>query len=350
MDYRKEHSVTEELDAVHKKMMRRYNLKTKAKADIAKAKRMEMYLRAFKAAGNQHDDKITPAIQSELEAQALQQIAQNVGQALGINAYSLFRNQHSWYHGKSQARWGADDVFEAELATLLDLALEHASGGNISAKDAGTSLVGNIAGNIAANFLKEVQSQGQKLANAGVINSNLIEAPTFRAGKVDLVGYTGNFEIESNILPQWQEFISLFMGAKCTLKNYSSNSNVEAIHLGKTNPMKAIIGQLDELQYRPKEAVHIYYHSLNSYNQDPIPVGDHLLHLRFAYELSGGGLYDSSGNRLDAADFFIYNDPSSNNIWVRSTKEMIANAMDYIDKVVRNPLTSSVIILKQSFN
>ena len=73
------------------------------------------------------------------------------------------------------------------------------------------------------------------------------------------------------------------------------------------------------------------------------------MHLRFAYELSGGGLYDADGNRLDAADFFIYNDPTSNNIWVKSTKEMIANATDYMDKVVRNPLTSGIVVLKQSF-
>ena len=331
-------------------MMRRYNIKTKAKADIARAKRMEYYLRAFKAAGNQHDDKIAPTIQKELESEGLQAIAQDVGKALGINTYSLFRNKHSWYHGKSQARWGADDVFEAELSALLDIALEKASGGKITANNSGTSLVGNLPGNISAAFLQEVQSQGQKLVDAGRMESDLINNPTFKSGKVDMVGYKGNFSIEADIQPQWQEFINLFTGVKCTLKNYSGDSAVEAIHLGKTNPKKSIVGQLDELQYQPKQAAHIYYHAVNSYNQDQSTyIGDHLLHLRFAYELSGGGLYDANGNRLDAADFFIYNDPVSNNIWVKSTKEMIANAMDYMDKIVRNPLTSGIVILKQAF-
>ena len=71
--------------------------------------------------------------------------------------------------------------------------------------------------------------------------------------------------------------------------------------------------------------------------------------MRFAYELAGGGLYDSSGNRLDSADFFIYNDPASDNIWVRSTKEMIYNITKYIGNMSNN-INSEVIILKNSFN
>jgi len=70
--------------------------------------------------------------------------------------------------------------------------------------------------------------------------------------------------------------------------------------------------------------------------------------LRFAYELAGGGLRDESGQKIDSADFFIYNDPASNNIYVRSTKEMIANAMNYMGNV-RDPLRSNIIILKNSF-
>jgi hypothetical protein len=59
-------------------------------------------------------------------------------------------------------------------------------------------------------------------------------------------------------------------------------------------------------------------------------------------------LRDSKNNKLDSADFFIYNDPASDNIYVRSTKEMIANAMNYM-ATVKDPLHSNIIILKNSF-
>lgn len=347
--FNKDHNINTELDEVHNRMIAKYNLKRKATSDVARAKQMEGYLRMFKALGNQRDDKIMPSFQNELESEAMKQIALDVGAALGINSYSLFRNQHKWYLD-SQTRWGADDVFEAELSALLNVALERASINKTATINAGSTLVGNIAGNISQEFLQLMSENGQRIISSTSMPSKLINTPQFRAGKVDVTGYKGNFDITADIDSQWQNFIRIFSGAKFTVKNYSSTSSSEVIHLGRSNIMKSILGELDELNYPIRNALHIYYHSINSYNKKKTKtVGHHILHLRFAYELSGGGLYDSQGNRLDAADFFIYNDPSSNNIWVRSTKDMIANAMDYLDSSIGNPITSGVVILKQSF-
>lgn len=352
------HSLTKELNEVHDQMLSRYKLYKQAQADIAKAKKMEQYLRTFKALGNQHDDKIMPDFQSELETQAMSAIAQDVGKVLGIGKYSLFRNEHQWYakeNNSSKKRWGADDVFEAELAALLDIALERASSGKISVEQSGANLIGDLSSNISSEYLKAVAEQGQSFINKTKVNSNLIDLPVFRSGKIDVEGYKANFDITANILPEWQEFISLFTGVKCTVKNYSSKSQYESIHLGKSNPIKSIIGELSQLNYGPDEAAHIYYHSLGSYqssksSKNKTHIGNHIYHLRFGYELSGEGLFDSQNNQLDAADFFIYNDPASNNIWVRSTKEMIANVIDYAGRVPGDPFTSGVVVLKQSFN
>jgi hypothetical protein len=72
--------------------------------------------------------------------------------------------------------------------------------------------------------------------------------------------------------------------------------------------------------------------------------------LRFAYELAGEGLVTEDGSDLKGADFFIYNDPDSTNIYVRSTKAMIR---DYIEgkgfKKNQDPLTSKIAISKASF-
>lgn len=335
-----DHSIYDEMNRVHTQMDARYKMQRSAAADIKRAKQMEQYLRAFKAAGNKRDDKQSPVLQG-LEEQAMRDLAEKVGQALGISDYSLFRNQHLWYKGVSQQRWGADDVFEAELHRFLNLAITEATNGQAQAN---AQILGNLPANIAKGFLKEVSKNGKKMVQGKA--SELISTPQFRSGKVDVASFSGDFTFEADLLPFWKNFINVFKGARFTVKNYGE-SKYEAIHLGNTDITKSLLGSLSAIGNSQKDATHIFYHSL-SHAGEP-GVSEHILHLRFAYELAGGGLRNASGDKIDSADFFIYNDPTSNNIYVRSTKEMIANAMDYMGNV-RDPLTSHIIILKNSFN
>ena len=342
------HSVYAEMRNVHNAMISKYNLDRAAAPDIARAKVMTRYLRAFKAAGNRVDSNGSYPIQTSFEVEAMQEIATHVGQALGIKKYSLFRNQHFWYgndKGDRSAKnlWGADDVFEAELATFLNTALEKAVG-KVPAGQ-GASLVGDLPANISAEFMQELAPYFDKKTNAETHESDLITKPQFRAGKVDVTSFTG--DITANVQPKWDEFIRVFAGARFTVKNYSGNTN-EVIHLGNTNITKSLLGSLSDMGYQEKEALHIFYHSLAYAQKGNSLIGEHILHLRFAYELAGGGLRDASGKKLDSADFFVYNDPTSDNIYVRSTKAMIADAMKYM-RGVRDPLRSNIVILKSSF-
>ena len=367
MDYQKEHSINKELDNVHIRMKRRYAEYERAEADIEKAKKMETYLRKFKEIGK-NKNKNNPAYQDNLEAQAWQQIAQEVGNSLKITnsrgTYSLFGNVHSQYIGQ-QADWGADDVFEAEFVKLLEIVGEKASNKKVDI-NTGVSLMGKSTANIdksgleafynlpkefTEDFYSELDKKGKEIVKNKSIPSKLIQAPTFKSGKIDATGFNREWVIESDIKPEWLDFIQTFSGATFTLKNYNSNSKTEVIHLGSSNLYKAMYGTLnEELNYPPDESAHIYYHTVMSYSErKEEDVGSHITHMRFAYELAGGGLYDNQHNKLSAADFFIYNDPVSSNIWVRSTKEMIANVMSYLGKLPGDPLTSNIVILKQAF-
>ena len=347
MDYTKKHDLSIELDSVHKRMIAKYKIEQEAQKDIKRAQRMEQYLRNFKAAGNAYfKDKQKPSYQLGIENQAMEQLAKEVGMALGLGqkkGYSLFR----WSHqaGMRAGIKGVDDVFEAELSKLLQIAAEKATGQkNIT--NTGVEVVGNMVGNINKEFLEELQLQGNSIIKKNSKISKLIQSPEFRAAKVDVTGYSSEFIVSSSIRPQWFEFINLFRNAKMTLKNYSSTSATETIHLGKTNPTKAILGSLSNLGYNPKHGTHIYYHLLGDKKNKE---AHHIIHLRFTYELTGGGLYDRQGNRLDGADFFVYNDPASNNIWVRSTKAMISEMTKYTGSQFGDPFHSNVIIFKQAF-
>jgi hypothetical protein len=101
-------------------------------------------------------------------------------------------------------------------------------------------------------FSKKTQSETKE--------SDVITKPEFRAGKIDVTSFTG--DITANVHPQWEEFVSAFKGAKFTVKNYSSTSQTEVIHLGNTNITKSLLGSLDELNIANDTAIHIFFHSL----------------------------------------------------------------------------------------
>lgn len=345
------HSLTQEMNRVHKKMISEYNLKKQAASDIAKAKKMENYLRMFKYIGdNYHKDTSKPSFQVGLEEQAMLSIANEVGKRLNLGqkqGNSLFRWTHEMGRKQEQIRQtGADDVFEAELYNLLNIAAEKATGQSVN--NSGVEMIGNLSANISAKFMKEFQTQGQQIVNKSSQYSDLIDKPTFRSGKVDVTGYNSSFSISGNIKAQWLDFINTFTGVNMTLKNYSGTSKTEIIHLGKTNPAKAILASLGDLGYSAKTSNHIYYHLTGGQQKYSGNEGHHIIHLRFAYELTGGKLVDQQGHDLTSADFFVYNDPSSSNIWVRSTKAMIAEMSEYVGHV-GDPLHSGIVILKSSF-
>ena len=368
--YHLEHSLPSELADVHNDMINTYELEQKAQADAARAKVMEGYLRKFKQLGKNKNQN-NPIYQDDLEAQAWQELSREVGNALGITShtgyYSLFANVHSKYIDK-QSEWGADDVFEAEFAKLLELAGQKAAskktsigigvglvgGKSANINKAGIEALDNLPKGITDEFYSELNHQGQSIINRTAFPSDLITTPTFRSGKVDATGFSREWVVSAGIKPEWQGFINAFTGATFTLKNYNSNSKTETIHLGSSNLYKAIYGTLNgELGYPADEAAHIYYHTVNFYIQTQDSevgneVGSHIVHMRFVYELTGQGLYDMEGNRLDGADFFIYNDPVTDNVWVRSTKEMIAEIQNYIGNV-SDPLHSGIVLLKNSF-
>lgn len=342
------HSISAEMNQVHQAMIKKYNLEREATADIVKAKIMTKYLRAFKNAGL-HPSKGTSQnlIQTSLETQAMEQISQNVGKALGIGRYSLFRNQHFWYKDK-QSEWGADDVFEAELKEFLNIAVKKAiQKKKHFNKNNQAIIIGNLTSNISESLREELKQNMESIIEKNTEGTEIITNPQFRPGKIDVMSFNGI--IEADIRPEWKEFIQAFQGARFTVKNYSSNSKMEVIHLGNTNISKSIPGALEDIlgPSKEKEILHIFFHSLKYANKNTL-IGQHILHLRFAYELAGGGLYDRDKNKLDAADFFVYNDPSSENIYVRSTKAMIADAIKYTQGL-GDPLHSDIIILKSVF-
>ena len=355
----KTHRAIDEINRVHAKLGKTFLQKRAISADVARAQKMQEWLYKIKNLDekNLSDD----AIQQNLELQGLLQIKEMAGQILGTKGSYLFKQAHFWKSAMETSKaMGAGDIAEADLYAILTAAGEFAVNKGASA-NLGVALVGSASANVQINgalddmVKKMLNSLGNSIENRKYFESEIINAPVARSGKADVSGYSKTINIEATIKPEWQEFIRLFQGAKFSMKNYNSkNSTQLTIRLGQTNPFKAMYGILTALGYKQQTALHIYMHARMSYLyggslSNSEEGAKYIMKMRFAYELTGAGLYDATtGENLDAVDFLIYNDPGSDKIFVRSTKAMIQD-FDIYNASHGDPWHSEIVILKQSF-
>jgi hypothetical protein len=110
----------------------------------------------------------------------------------------------------------------------------------------------------------------------------------------------------------------LFKNKRFSVKNYSSRTKSLEINLGHSLLGKSIPGALYALGYDRQKTKAIFYNGI----RHPEKSATHFYHLQYGFELMGLGLKDIKNKDLKEAkevDFFIYNDPSSDNIYVKST-------------------------------
>jgi hypothetical protein len=97
------------------------------------------------------------------------------------------------------------------------------------------------------------------------------------------------------------------------------------IHLGNSLPAKAVSGALNYLGYGSEEVDSVL---LWGSAGDSEEIKRHIYHLRYIYELTGAGLIDANGNPSGLVDFIVYNDPSSDAIYVKSTAEILVDVLE----------------------
>lgn len=207
--------------------------------------------------------------------------------------------------------------------------------------------------------VKDIQSM--KIKNA---NSNLYEVTKIsnekRQGKVDVL-VESDFKIKSGRTTDTfektlREVAKIIRGKKFTLKSYSSfneaqrkNNNGETLRLGHTDPYKAISGAALALGIKDTNFFANAYRCYSLHEDQTEDIANHIIHLRTYYELVGSGLtYFNEGtdrislNRQQSSvDFLIYNVPDSNEIYVRSTADLISTMFNDTSSVfqsdIRNP-------------
>ena len=354
-DFSKKHTATQALQEVHARMLNRFKINSE---DVKKAQEMQTYLQYFKkifANPEQYasENKILSSL--GLEQEAIEDMRTRFQQILGVtsNYKQIFQSEHSWYADRKEF----DDIVEGELNALLQVIAEKATG--IKNINLGQKIVGQQSAIIDINELEsEVIEELIKNCESKISKTKMTKIledikTSKRPGKIDVKGYSSELVVSANLNSNFTNFIKLFSGVNFSVKNYKGDNKYQ-IHLGSTHAFKAMYGALRELDYDRESAVHIYSHSMMSYKKHPgiISRNNDIFHLRFMYELIGGGLIDADDPKkrpLDKVDFLIYNDPKSDKIYVKSVQEMIADILDKENMKIANPW-SGVYVSKVYFH
>lgn len=255
---------------------------------------------------------------------------------------TLFRRAHG---AKTIA--AADDIFEEDLAAILaageslgtgskDINLEMFLFGTQSTGTKATkaydpnALIADIDDN-AQTLIRKLAEKENKKASTEIRNAT---------GKIDVSGQRISLEYTKPISFKVERLMMLMKDATVSAKNYSTKSwsltdkkdlADMRLHLGNTNIYKAVTGALSEVQMGHKQQQSFFYRGMNTMLHNSHGYGEftkeHFNHLRFIYELRGSGLLNEQGLILPVK-YMIYNDPSSDAIFVRDTASIILEALD----------------------
>ena len=153
------------------------------------------------------------------------------------------------------------------------------------------------------------------------------------SGKTDVSAKRVEFIISTQIPEQMRLVFQLLSKAQFTLKNYATSGyayiflkqkglDPTKIHFGDSNVLRALVAVLTELGYKMNVIKSIYY---SAYASGDVSAQLHIYHIRYVYELTGLGqnYIDKELKQFGEAEFLIWNDPSSDNIYVKSTAQLI---------------------------
>lgn len=337
------------LNSIHKEM----DAKMERKSQDNKAQQIENVLREIKRAVFILDEKKKSGIDNYV-SQEMIDLIEKVWQLESqhhnqLSNTALFRRQHG-----IKSISGTDDIFEEELAFLIKAATQIAKMPEISIDViiGGKDFVSSAA---LDNLTNKIEQQQLRIMNQAVKKQQGIKANSpytqiiRTAGKTDIHVPTLQITGDTSILVN--KLLSVLSGVNFTLKNYMSVGYSKGqefvktlsdinIHLGNTNPYKAITGALSEIYSDPKVQEIIFHRGMvilsgRSQNPDtasPQEISQHFAHLRFIFELRGSGQIDINGRDV-SADYIIWNDPKSENIVVRNTAALIKQNWENYAKV-----------------
>lgn len=324
-------------------MLKKYDPQGQLQQDIADAQELTEFLQKLKRRA--YERKINNKAE-EISQDLYDMILDNIVLPNGRTIANLFTRSHSI--NKITGQYFEDDL-AAVIASVINLANPNKKRVTYKNFSFGSS-VGTTDIDLVQEFNEEVEQEIQEDLQkvAEEIEKN---KPGFVMGKIDTkVGQKIiNFNVEVDIP---EKLLNALSNATFTDKSYKSkgwnkNLNKEidlgnrTIHLGNSNPYRAILGTLSTLNYSKIDSQYIYYGGRNIVfendndppKEDPDEVKLHIYHLRYIYELTGAGIiYKDYGTAFKGgAKFLVYNDPKSMDIFCVATSQIVSQLIRSTD-------------------
>lgn len=341
------------LDEVHNKMIQHYTLNNNgalgsAAAMEAKAQKIQNFLSQLKA-----DAKKGDAVANALHKSILSDIQMMSNK--GTKMSKLFQRS-------------GGVKFEKELSQVVQSVMSQAAGQAISEISMSNIHLGKEQANInlqdpfaisdiVQSLLEQVGTRAQRIIQDSSGQKFKYLKLVDTSGKVDVQGYQLSSNVQ--IAPEWRELYDLLSEASFSVKNYGnfywdfqSQQLMPStqLKLGNTNLFKVYYGVLSDLGYGKSQIIESFKRILN--NKDDAHICKRINQIRFVYELTGAGLSYSSNNSLlkSQANYFIYNNPDTGEIYVRSTAKMIADMLENMDMInAGNPFAKENMYISKEY-
>lgn len=334
-------NVSKLLDQVHKRMRRQYFPSGQLNEDKKNARILQDFLYQIKQHAMARDTD-NSAIKVQKDIYDL--ILDNVVLPNGRSISKLFTRVGKY--GKITGQYFEDD-FAALLASVVNLTQSREDKVSIE-----NFSLGDVAGTTSAKVLE--QATNDEIKNYVKTLQNVTQEelkknnPGFVLGKIDTFvdGEILNMNASIEFPPGVLEALSnaTFSDKAYRSKKWDKTTNQliqvgeKFIHLGNSNPYRAVLGVMSNLGFSEKQSQYVFYGGRNIFqglDTDPPPeqpdyVRQHIYHIRYVYELTGAGILykDYGSNFASGAKYLVYNDPDSDLITVVATAEIIQDLLE----------------------
>lgn len=335
-------------DNMYKKFVATAQGNDKAGAGSAdEAKELENFFQGLKYYSRyQNVDHLAAGV----ELSVIQQVLANIGPKFRRLTRNLFR-----YTSALGSEQGAR--FEDDLALVVEEVLSMGSG---KAIESGITKVGtkqvNIGGQASTAVGIDIDGMASDIiASVGTTIYNKMKNIKTKyvgvQGKIDISGLKAQVQITAEPNSYLARIAYLLSKANISAKSYASGywsgrirmriSKIsQEIHLGSTNLGRVYTDIFNKAAGTPPPvSLSLYMYLKNTKNKE---IREAASRLRFIYELTGYGQTYVDGaiqDILDAegighANYFIYNDPASDNIYVQSTAAIIAEMWNEVKNIL----------------
>ena len=354
---------------MRKKLIEQYTAIANGKAaagsgSSAEAAILQSFFKQIKLMTSKNVAHNVPA--GEFSQALMQQVINN---ALKLNQH--YGADREWFKMRGGPEQGA--AFERELAAIVAAVSSMTGAGDIDFKSlvVGKQQV-NIGGGskaeladiikpVAESWINSANEKLQKMGKDLMKNNNDL-ITTSVSGKIDVTALTVEYDFIATGSAKFDQAARLLQTATFTAKSYSSlisewvdeyqelfekKSTIQNIHFGHTKANRIYIDMLMQYADLPYPVAASFYYKL-MHSRKSAETFESLSQLRWIYELTGYGQtygVDDMASWFQkkieqesamGAKYLIYNDPASDNIYVKSTADMIKIAIgECINKIYR---------------